>query len=83
MSDQADTNEIETDQNPVETEDERTTEQAEAKAEPELNESETATAAATNDNPKLILYNLNISPAVRCVKIVARLINLELEFRYV
>lgn len=31
---------------------------------------------------KPILYNLNISPAVRCVKIVARLINLELELRY-
>lgn len=32
-------------------------------------------------NPIPTLYNLNISPAVRCVKIVARLINLELELR--
>lgn len=37
---------------------------------------------ANNQHPKPILYNLNISPVVRCVKIVARLIDLELELRY-
>lgn len=63
---------------------EQSAEQTAEQAEPEPDDSETAaTAAATNNNnPKPILYNLNISPAVRCVKIVARLINLELELWY-
>lgn len=49
----------------------------------EANRDDSEMVANSNiNNPKPILYNLNISPVVRCVKIVARLINLELEIRY-
>lgn len=54
---------------------------ADVVAEPEQDADEDATEA-NNQHPKPILYNLNISPVVRCVKIVARLIDLELELRY-
>lgn len=96
MSDEMDSNEIETEQflpdddeanqnvaeNQIEADEQAEVASAE-QAEPELDADDGETVAATNSNPKPILYNLNISPAVRCVKIVARLINLELELRYV
>lgn len=54
---------------------------ADPEAEPQQDADDGATEA-NNQHPKPILYNLNISPVVRCVKIVARLIDLELELRY-
>lgn len=73
--------------NPVEIEAEQilpenneTVEQSEEQTAEQADNGETA---ASNQNSTPILYNLNISPVVRCVKIVARLINLELELRYV
>lgn len=54
-------------------------EQADLEAEPDAGNDR---LAANQQNAVPILYNLNISPAVRCVKIVARLIDLKLELRY-
>ena len=65
----------------VETED-QSVEQAEEQTEEQNDENPDDSETNVANNSKPILYNLNISPVVRCVKIVARLINLELELRY-
>lgn len=46
----------------------------------EMEPDDSEATAATNQ-PKPIVYNLNISPVVRCVKIVCRIINLDIELR--
>lgn len=45
------------------------------------NEPNTSDTSANINDSTPILYNLNISPVARCVRIVCRLINLELELR--
>lgn len=86
MSDEIQSDETSNVQISSEEVDEQAAEQAETEDatenEPKDDDDDDDEAAANNQNPKPILYNLNISPVVRCVKIVARLINLELELRY-
>lgn len=82
MSDQTDTEQMLPEETEiVEQADEQAEDEMEGKDERNQDDNETA-GNNNNNNPKPILYNLNISPVVRCVKIVARLINLELELRY-
>lgn len=88
MSDEVDPDGIATEQSetetPVETDENQVDEsQTEEKAEPDAEADPGDAELAANQRSSIpILYNLNISPAVRCVKIVARLIGLELELRY-